>query len=101
MDFDKRIEIMKDFQSILIDYIDNEDHSEDNYQNISKIFTSPNILENKLELKPFLNLIQKISQNHRRSPKFFTKLFKVLSLLSNSLKQNYSNYEIFIRLRLF
>lgn len=57
----KRIEKMKDFQSIFIDYFDNKHHSEENYQQISKIFSSHDIQTNKLELKPFLYLIQKNS----------------------------------------
>ena len=95
MDIDKRIKEMKNFQSIFIDYIDNEDLSEENYQQISMILSSHIIQEDKLELKPYLSLIQKIFHSHRRSPNFFTKMFKVLSLLSNSIKQNYTNYEIF------
>lgn len=63
MDISKSIEKIKDFQSILIDYFDDKHHSEDNYQRILKIFSSHDIQTNKLELKPFLYLIQKNFNN--------------------------------------
>lgn len=63
MDISKSIEKIKDFQSILIDYFDDKHHSEEKYQRILKIFSSHDIQTNKLELKPFLYLIQKNFNN--------------------------------------
>ena len=91
----ERIGKMKDFQSLLLDFLDKEDQSEENYQKIVNFLSTYNLSENKRELKLFLTFIQKVFHNHHRSSNFYSNIFLVISIFLDDMKHNFSNSEIF------
>ncbi|KAK8846951.1 hypothetical protein M9Y10_019523 [Tritrichomonas musculus] len=89
------IENMKTIQQRLLDFIENEDDKEENYENILEIITDQKIQENQHDLKTLLYLITKIANNHHQQPHFFTKIEKILTNFKDEMKKFYSNWEIF------
>lgn len=86
---------MTKIQENILSFIDNEDDNEENYQNIIKLFDDQKILNNPFEMKLILLLISKISNNHYRTLDFFSKIERVLLYFKDSMKENFSNNEIF------
>ena len=73
------IEKMRNFQSKLLHFIDNEDDEEENYKNVIKIIEDQNITKDKHNLKIFLYIINHISNYHHRYHHFFEKIEKILT----------------------
>ena len=65
------LEKMANIQQNILEYFDDEDDSEDKFQKIKVILTNNKIKDSQHELKPFLYLLSKISNNHQRSSNFF------------------------------
>ena len=80
-----------------MEYIDDDDSSELNFQNIIKILEKLKIKENKSILLNFLNIISNVSKNCHRTPDIFNKIEKILLYIFNSIysDQVLSNSEIF------
>lgn len=95
MKLEETIEKMKSFQSFLLSFLDDEEQSEENYQNMKNIYSSCNFTDNKPELKLFLSLIQKVFHDHHRSSTFYDRIFQALSIFLDDIKKNFSNLEIF------
>ena len=94
MNIQDYLDKMKTIQSNLLQFIDSE-NIEENFQNLIQILDDQKIRNNRHELKSFLYLILKISNNHHRSPDFFKKIGKILVFFSDEMKNYYSNFEIF------
>lgn len=91
---------MRAFQNYLIDFLDNEDQSEENFQKICK-FVSAAIADEGIEsiqLNLLLKLVKNIFHNHHRSTGFNDKVLKILSIfleLKNVLVLNMDLLSIF------
>ena len=95
MPIEEHLNKMKEYQQIILEFLDNEEDSDNNFKNLKNIFNQPNIFDNPYEIKLLLHLIQRISSNHHHATKFYNKICQIFSLLSDKLKKNFSNYEIF------
>ncbi|KAK8892426.1 hypothetical protein M9Y10_029653 [Tritrichomonas musculus] len=89
------LEVLKSIQSNILQFIDMEDNSEENYQNIITILEDQKIHEKEHEIKLIIHLISKISVNHHRYPNFFSKIEKLLLYFKKEFQKNYTNDEIF------
>mgnify|MGYP001061961396 CR=1 FL=1 len=74
----KLIEEMKEIQEYLLEFLDNDDNSEDDFSNLKIIFNNFNIANDQHKFKALLYLILNISNNHHRNPNFFIKIDKIL-----------------------
>lgn len=79
------IQQKKDLQRTLLDFLSSSDDDEENYQNLIQLFNNQNIHQNKQELIEFLHLLVHITNNHNRSPNFFSKIEKILSELKSDI----------------
>lgn len=95
MEIQDYLEKMTDIENHIVSYIDSEPNDQDNFQNLIKSFDNKKIRENKHELKSVLNLLLKISNNHRRGPNFFNRIEQILQYFKNEINSNFSNFEIF------
>ena len=86
---------MKAIQGNLLQFLDDSSNSEENYQNLIKIFEDQKIQESQHELKSVLHLITRIANEHHRSPNFFSKIDQILNNFKKDIQQFFSNYEIF------
>ena len=70
------IDEWKNFQSLLLVYIDKENDVEINFQDLENQMGILKVFENQYKLKIIINLIIKIANNHHRGPNFFLKIEK-------------------------
>ncbi|KAK8841348.1 hypothetical protein M9Y10_026962 [Tritrichomonas musculus] len=89
------LEKIKSIQSLILEYIDNENNLEENYQNLANIFNDIKIHDNFNEFKLILYFISNISVHHHRTHDFLQKIYKIIIFFEKDIKKNYSNYEIF------
>lgn len=90
MELKEYINSKKVFQQDLLHYLDDDDI--DCIKFINCIEQSQ-IRENRKEIKVLIKLLLVIANNHYRSPNFFTKIEKIISLLP--IKQTFSSLEIY------
>ena len=95
MNIQSSIEKMKSIQNLILEFIDNEDAEEENYQNILKLYSNFKIGGNKNELKSFLYLISKISNNHYRNENFFSKIEKIILNFKKDIDHFFTYFDIF------
>lgn len=91
----KYLEKMKIIQENLLDYLDNEEDSDENFEKFQKIYNDQNIYDNKHELKLILYLLSNLSNNHHRTPHFYDKIDRILKDFQGNIKKFYINSEIF------
>lgn len=78
MSYQEFTEKMKEFQNQFLAYIENEDNSEENYQNLISFFNEQKFGNNKDEIKLLLYMISNISKNHFRVHNFSYKVEQIL-----------------------
>ena len=90
-----RVQELKTFQKYLFEFLDKKEQTEESFQNLSKLVSSHNFNTN--EIKPFISSITNIHSNRHRSESFNEKIFQVLSLFLDKLKEknHYSNRSLF------
>lgn len=86
---------MKGIQNKLLEYIDKEHNTEENFQNINQLLIDQKILENRHDTSTFLYLISKIANNHHRVNDFFTKIEHVIKSIKDDILKHFTNTEIF------
>ena len=88
-------ETMKNVQLNLLNFLDKDYDVEENFQILKAIFDEQDFQNKKYFLNSLFHLITEISNNHNRSANFYEKIERVLDYFKNSIKQNYSNSQIF------
>ena len=96
MSIEEYLEENKSIQDTLLDYLDNDTRSEEEFHNLIKLFDNKKIHSDKYKIKSLFNLILQISNNHHRNHNFFSKIEQILKLFKGDIKQNFSNSEIFL-----
>lgn len=81
---------IKNMQSNLLDFIDNEDR----FANLVSFLNDERIKENKNELKLLFHLIMKIANNHYK-PNLYSKIEQIFSFCKDDIIKSFSNSEIF------
>lgn len=94
MSIENYLNKMKTIQNYINKFIEN-DNIEEHYQNLIQIFNDQRIHDNCHEVKSILYLLVKLSNNHYRTPNFFSKIERILKLFLKDMQHYYSNYEIF------
>lgn len=95
MNIKENVEKMKMIQNTLLDFVDKETNSEENYSNFLNIIKRHQIIEDRYEFKLLLRLINQIGNDHRRGCNFINKIEKILEHFSKDIKKCFSNDEIF------
>ena len=95
MNIKENVEKMKMIQNTLLDFVDKETNSEENYSNFLNIIKRHHIIEDRYEFKLLLRLINQIGNDHRRGCNFINKIEKILEHFSKDIKKCFSNDEIF------
>ena len=85
----------KEMYEQLLLFIDNDTLNEVHFSELMQIINTQNIQNNTMEFKNLIQLIITISQNHQRSPSFYTKIERILTEFKDKIKQTYSNNELF------
>ena len=75
--FKDYIEQKKKLQESLLDYIDNDDSDDVNYNYLIRNIQEQRILKSRNELEHLLLLLMNISNNHHRNSSFFEKIERI------------------------
>ena len=89
------LDAMKDIQENILNFLDEEDNSEENFIILESKFNDKKIKDHSYELLSLLHLISKIGNNHHRFPNFFSKLEQILLIFKEDIKKYFPNSEIF------
>ena len=95
MDIKEYIDNKRKIQRAILSFIDEEEESETKYREISTLLADPSLTQNKEELKQVILIISNISNNHHRTTDFFDKIGRIIKLIKDDLKNNFTNQELF------
>ena len=93
MDVSECINQIYDLQQNFLEYIDNIE--EDSFDSFINYTETQKIRENADKLRIFLSMISIVSNNHHRTPHFIEKIEKILQYFESSIKQSFTNSELF------
>ncbi|KAK8865465.1 hypothetical protein M9Y10_011013 [Tritrichomonas musculus] len=89
------LDMMKNIQESILNFLGEEAKSEENFLILEEIFNNSIISDNKYYLMSLLHLISKIGNNFHRFPNFFIKIERILLIFKEDIKKYFSNSEIF------
>ena len=95
MEVHKYLEKMKVFQAKILELFNDDIDILSVEQILMQNFENKKNDYIRQEIKPFLYIISKISNNYHRSPDFFDKIENLLLFIKDQIKQSFSNFEIF------
>ena len=85
----------KELQNHILIYIDNDENSDNNFNNLVNLLTDKQISKDRKELYEFIILLSKIISNHHRCHGFYDKISSIFEFLANDIKQTFSNIELY------
>lgn len=88
------LNMMKNIQSRLLAFIEQEEKAEENFEQLHKLIND-RFKECKYSINSLLHLLTEIGNNHHRSNNFFSKIEKIILIIKDQIKQNFSQSEIF------
>ena len=95
MNIQEYLDKMREIQKSLIQCIDDNDTNEESFLNLKKLIIDQKINDEKYDLKTFLNLFLRISNNHHCSKYSLNNIIEILQFLKNDIIKYFSNDEIF------
>ena len=78
---------MKEVNDKIIDFVDNEDIGDDDFQELIKDIKGHKLPDNHANFKSLLYLILNIANNHHRRINFFDKIFQILRYFQHEIKE--------------
>ena len=95
MEYQKYISQKKELYDNFNQFIDEENNSEGDFEDLINFLKAEKYEENPDEFKIVLHLINNISNNHHNYPTFFEKIERILSFYFEYIKQSFTNSELF------
>ena len=86
---------MKKIQGSLLQFLESQNNSEENYQLLFNLIGEQKILDSKYKFTSFLHLISKVSNNHYRDSDFFNKIDHILKQVNGSIAKYLTNTQTF------
>lgn len=85
----------KQLQNYILEFLDDSQNSEENFQILLNEVTDQKISESKTNLTETLHLISKISDNYYHFPDFFPKVEKILLIFKEEIKKKIFRFRNF------
>ena len=95
MEIQKYINLKKELQVLIIEFIENPNATADDIQNIIDFIKTQKYQDNQEEFKYFFQLLLNISNYHHRMPNFLQNIKDIIFSFEDSIKKTFSNNEIF------
>ena len=97
MNIQRHIKQNLDLYNGILSYIEEEDdeNNDESFQNLIFLFNNLLINKDKEKLREILLMLSRIIDNHYRSPVFFLKIEKIILYYESSIKQTFTNNELF------
>ena len=92
---EKHLEDFKKIHAEILDFLEKDEKSEEDFQNLIDLIDELNIRNNEHNLTLFLQLISSISKNYHRNSFFIDKIEQILRNLEKDIKQNLTKSKIF------
>ena len=89
------LDMMKDIQESILNFLEEEANSEENLLFLKDKFNNSKISDNQYDLLSFLHLICTIGNNFHHFSNFFSKIERILLFFKEDIKKYFSNSEIF------
>ena len=93
METEEYFKIKKEIYQTVLNYVEYECDTQDDYQNLIKFFDNQKFRDNRDEFKELLHMILKISNNHHRQHDFSKKIETIITYLKDDITQTFSNSE--------
>lgn len=90
----KKLKNNKSIHEKFLEFIDEMEINDEKFNNLNQLFEETKIRDNKHELRLFLHMLVKVSNNYHRGPNFFIKIETILQLFKEEIKA-IPNQEIF------
>lgn len=94
MEMQTYLDAIKQLQTTLLLFIDDDEHIEENYQNLISIIDEQKIKINKHDFILFIRILSRIIKNHNVSHDLYNKISKIIVYLEDELTQHFTNNEI-------
>lgn len=91
----KYVEEKKELYNLLLEFLEESDSINLNFNNLTNFINSKHFLENHEEILHILRLIVNIANNHHHTEEFFKKIEQFIDYQKDKIKQILSNTEIF------
>lgn len=88
-------DLVREIQDNILSFIDADDKADYSPSIFKDFMDSKKFGHDIHELKVIIELIKKISKNHKRRIDFYEKIESILLYFSSEIAKNFSNYEIF------
>ena len=95
MNIEKYLDEIKSIQSGFLEFIENDENVETNFQNLFLLLEDKKIRGNKHALRLFLHHVASVCANHHRGKDFFDKIMRVIQIFKSEISKYYLNSEIF------
>lgn len=82
MEVENWIDQKKELYSLILNFLESEKDSEDEFQVLMKIIDNQEIVKNKHSIKEIFQILYKIGDNHHRTTDFFTRLARIFKYLT-------------------
>lgn len=94
MSMKEYIEKIKEIQTTLLSYIDDDKNIEENFQLLVQALKNQKIPDNRPELKLFLYFLSNVANDHNHRGDFFQKFEKILQTYQKQIEKSFTNTEI-------
>ena len=95
---EKFLEKFSSIQKAFLDYLENEENIDANFNNLIQFFEDIKIRECKCNVRLFLRLLLKVANHHHCVPNFFSKTYRILFYFKDDLKEYQSEDILHYRL---
>lgn len=95
MEIQRYIDKLKNFQGLLIDFIDSSENAEEENKILANIFKDFNLLNNKEDMLEICGILSAIAKYHHRSSYFHDKIQNIILYLKKYLISNFTNFDIY------
>lgn len=85
----------KEFQRLLINFIDSFGIQNEEYENLINFYINQNFQNDKDELREICTMISKITKNYHRVSDYFEKTEQIILFLAKDIQSTFTNLEIY------
>lgn len=95
MEFQEYFSKMKNIYNAFLKFIDDNEKTNENFNNLTMLLNDQKINDNQYELKTFLHILANVANNYHRVFCLLYKTIQILAIFKDSIKKYYSNFDIF------
>ena len=95
IEIQKYNEEKKELYNHFIQFIENTEYYEDDFQNLIRIIHIQKLIEDRSKFEEFFQLVINIANYYHRDETLLNKVYKIIQHYKSQIKQTFSNTEIF------